>query len=750
MTLPKELSGAEAQFTACLLVYFRGNVHKITKEERDADSVDANLGLFNGKRFVFSETDKASNPAFVHFKVRCYGMKSQRLIPLRITANLPRAKLRKELLFSPVPPVPQYIRDVYSSLEVSSGDTRPRHAFESAHVLGGSLDGIANALQELARPETAPNLDPNLFVRALLYTYYMLGCTGSIRFSPKFEDGCFDGIIENALFLKSGGVYAAVETQVEAVPSIFLKYTGQLPKGRQAGAVYDQLYLVVKRIREAISRGAPYARSFFPETITVPEVKVQIRMDWKDRIFFNTPTWLYVAMKYILGPILDLAKRRGFSGIGVKWWDGDAQRIWNQFRTGESFYEADWTRQDQTELAQPLAFNLNAFIMFFDPSDVENYTIVKWFLRRLSEECVVHILQWPDGFWRAVVGMNFSGLLTTADTNTKFSIEGSVYYHLWKMKQARACGNVELADAIASTLKAHAQTVRMPLNQVDRHLASKALWHALFAGDDNIGCWSGILAKHCSLYELRTILITHWKVQVNFKSCSTSKSFLSRIDPSSGDLIKREWRPEGTNEVYERPEGIVFLKHCFVKRMYHGQEIVVPYRDTSEIWHRAGLSISDLNDRFLAIIRLHGLMQGCLGTNFGMYNFLAKFADTLRDKLRAEFSPISDYYEQLLRTTDPVERAELQILHDAQVDKYIDEKISMIDTGSNADLRAMRLNAIHGGYLHEEAHDIRKRPHYDELEEKMFSRSYIMQQFKWPYSRPYDGRSVPPNVIYGA
>jgi len=91
-----------------------------------------------------------------------------RLIPVNPKPLDNGVTIRKPFIMTAPPPTPAYVRDLYVDYFEQTGDKRPLEEYDGSWITGGTFEGAATALGELAVSNITPKEDPNVIIKAAI------------------------------------------------------------------------------------------------------------------------------------------------------------------------------------------------------------------------------------------------------------------------------------------------------------------------------------------------------------------------------------------------------------------------------------------------------------------------------------------------------------------------------------------------------------------------------------------------------
>jgi len=681
------VSGATAQFNAILQCHFRCKLEKAQFMERDT-----NGRLQRRTKWVFHPWTKVDgNPAYEWLRARSRLIRGPRLIPLLVTCEYSGVILRKEIAINSPKPLPVYVAEMYKKYVERYSKPEVQEAYDKSRLTGGSIDGVANALGQIASPHSAPNIPPKLWYLAMLLWHHIHGWTPKRTAAPpKFHRGCYVNL--DIPSNTSGGLYFTTSTSMD-IPGYRVKFCGNVHKGGQFLFVCKILDQLNEKLRQAYRSGyRGFNRDLYPTVTILPEVKVEGKGPGvdpnKNRIFFNPPMWLYVLMKHMFQGIIKFTSSRGFSGIGVKWGNGYAQRLYDAFKGMQYFFDGDKTNQDISVLGQLFSVLVACRVLYVDPNiDPESYWIWRHHLEFIVDLCCCKIIQWPDEMWRVMSGLNASGFYDTTDVNTVYCGAAWICWILTLIISEKVSDEHKrrLSMVLFLYVKAGAAETEDEANSY----LEKVEIVANFSGDDEI--WARKLDLSCvDARDYVRFVKENLKGLIKWKNSHITDQFLSEFDAQKGEVIMHDWvTPDG--EVVKKPRGLQFLKMYFAETpLPRTSEMgVVPVRSTNEFYHRVGMTATNLTNPAMELARLHGLMYSTGGTNEVTYDLLAGMANIL---LELEPTAIEELLD--MKQDDP-------------------ELIRLQD-----DMKFRGFGLMH-------SHDFRKRPDWYKLRDDILNSTYM-------------------------
>jgi len=678
------MSGADAQLLAILMCYYRAKAHRVQSYTRITYD------------FVPWNEVTSLKPEIEWLTLRARLIESRRLIPVFLYPKDKKAVIRKnEVFLLPAKP-PTYMDKVLKTYVDQTGDMNPVKSLEGLRISGSTVDGVANALGELARDAEPLTIEGKEFIHSLFIMHRIHGWHVRHKLKPpRFRPGCYTKITFPPR--TGAGIDPHVETQIQ-LPGITLKITGHGKKNEMRVGAENRMDSINRNLRMLFRAGK---RGYYPEVyaklIISVEYKVELRKDDKTRIFFNMPLDWQLMVKHIFVRVFERRKHRGMNGIGLRWWGGDAQRLYAQFEHLKNLIESDLTRQDQTERAGLLAWHVLSNIIWFEEDDSEEFFILRHHIQKITEDSYVKIIQFPDDFWRVVTGMNSSGRYDTGMVNTEYCIAGLIEFLIHTHHNS---SNPQYKRDSQIAINTWIQAVDASSPEAADAVIRESMLLAVFAGDD---CVIGIddrLISEFNFYTYREYMQTKRRLIIKLKNCNETDTMLSKFTLKDGKVEMRQWKPRDTDEVLDKAHGIQFLKHYFVlqKCPLDGGAYVVPFRDAADHWHRALRSTTNIEDKRIQLARLHGLMLGALGTNPALYNYHYKIADIL-----------------------------------LSLDPKLEENMENLDPTETNEIFRMKMRSIHGGILDNEAFDFKTRPSFDRMRKVLWEHTWEAAALKQTY-----------------
>jgi len=343
----------------------------------------------------------------------------------------------------------------------------------------------------------------------------------------------------------------------------------------------------------------------------------------KNRIFFNGPTWYFLLEKYLIAPVFEMVKKRGMNGLGVSWGQGDAQRMANDAEDFEDHEDGDIRKLDMHELAQEMGVVMATWIMYYEDDNSEEYFLVRQFFLFMITSGFAKLICWPDGFYRVVSGMNFSGDFKTALLNTEYCGNVNVCFQIRSALEAQ---DVSVQEKILRNLWNLVRVGQQRTEEAGKTMLKLVEYISKFAGDDFLADHKNGMKEHLGIIRFGKYAKEKFSLEVKVSDSNECKTFTTK-DRSDGTIRLEKHNVFGKDVL--KPSGPVFLKHYFVERSWGDTKLVVPYRPTAESWYRGGKTVTDTNNKLVMLYRLHGLMLNSLGTNYITYLFFNSLADKL-------------------------------------------------------------------------------------------------------------------------
>jgi len=383
-----------------------------------------------------------------------------------------------------------------------------------------------------------------------------------------------------------------------------------------------------------------YRKELYPVFVNTVTQKYQVlsadelRDDpHKTRMFFINPMALYYKSSFLLGPITKLFRGRAGNCIGWSWPSGVAHYFYGMLKKFPWIYLMDWdiSKFDMSLKWLVLGFIQGVSILFFDRNS-KWYALLKNYISHEVDMDVIKFVQWMDDLWRLVIGQNFSGKYTTSHSNTEYSL---ICIITWLLDSADA--HLEdaslLYDCVVKLLEWH----------FDDASTFPPLGVLLF-GDDGL-FWNSIQKlSYLNLDSWMTFMKSNFNMEIKPSNCGEYSTLLSRVD-ITGRYVLKEWRFRG--ELRNIPEGPVFLKRRFILRKYLSGYRCVPFRSVDDYYARAAKTISMMIENpYLELCRIHGLMFDSMGTNPFAYSFLSILRNNVSTYIRVKY-PHDDWPENL-------------------------------------------------------------------------------------------------------
>jgi len=617
-------------------------------------------------------------------------------------------------------PTPNYINALYDMVEDATGDKEIKEIFNDSWLSGGTEEGVSNALGELCRTETHLEVDnPKLFIastilNAQLDGWHNEGNLDHLLPPPKFGPMCYEMV--EVPKDKAAGMTVAIVEQSNPLPGIVIHYSNVTKKGIQHQLAADTCHRIDNIIRHRYRSGIMTIDvSIYPANIVVPEIKVEATRDkTKNRVFYNVPMFSFLIEKYILEPIFNFIRGRGQDGIGIKWWSGDAQRIYNQVKNNYQYFaETDLSRQDQTEKAIELVHQIASLIMFFRPGrteeEKENYHLLRHHLYYICYTSAIKIIQWPDGHWRLVPGTMSSGRYITGLINTR------VARNIWNYNALKQSLTLEprLRNQILESFHVQILSSREMDSEIAHNILKNSKIFLIVGGDNYLYGSSAELQDYVNLATLYDTATREFKKTIKWKNCNESTQLTTPIDPSTGLPRDYPWNsPDGTED-FAKPLGPNFFKHYFVKRwLDDGTQVIVPYRDKRDYYYRIGRATADVDNPIVQLARIHGLMLGSMGANEHLYKLLETFADKL-----------------------------------IQLSPNIEEEIKTLDIEKHPVLKELKQKIMYSGIGIISGNDFLTRPKFSTMSSKLISNTLYHQKKGNYYFVPVENRTLLPHPL---
>jgi len=577
-------------------------------------------------------------------------IESKRLIPVsvkRITGNadVPRGGdiQAREI------PTPEYVKDIYKKVEEETGDPRPFESFSGARVTGSTVVGITNALGELQRDEMFCASDFTSIARAVHLMRRIQGQLKNPIQCPKYTK---EEIMNISVPVNTGSGVRMVEHEDFDFNGYKFSQSCRGKKSEVELSAKLEFIDIIKQLTDKWNRGdLTYDPEVFGIMISVLKAKCEAKGPLddfsKNRIFYIVSLLEYLMSKYILEPVQKISQRRGLNGIGVKWWNGDSQRLWNQLKKMIEIGAWDVSRFDQSQLPDVLGLVFSSWILCFKKEDTLEYFITKQLLTFMTDQMMVKVVEWPDGNWRLSFGYLLSGHQNTSSGVTENHIVSYLDFLIHLLMNDSVPSKVK--DMIFETLDAWVEAAEKTDLEEIVELEKKTHFTAIMQGDNGImASKNKDIAEYINLTRYKQFMEEKYHMIIKWKNCDVDTTLLTEVD-ASGNYILYDWiDPEGVK--HSKPRGIEFLKHRFLKLEIDGNDVVVPFRQTQDFWYRAGTTATVISNPLVLLFRCSGLLINSNGTNPFVYRFIEAFMVALIEMLPT-ISP--DYSkEKLLEKKD--------------------------------------------------------------------------------------------------
>lgn len=398
-----------------------------------------------------------------------------------------------------------------------------------------------------------------------------------------------------------------------------------------------------------------YVHSVYPVEAAVLVRKPEIKgpgEDPKPRIIVVVAFYILLLAKKYFGPVFQHLYRRNGISLGLKWFGGDAERIWQEVKDCFKHEDYDVSSFDHNLMAIVLALLAASYIQCYRqpiPGVFEeelDYYILKHHLSYLTNCQIVKLCQWFDNNWRVVIGMMFSGSYETSMHDTRYHQLVIICWILDIIRRARADGKEHLVVAAVNVLKKWVARGD-PHSMEDRLLRVIISWFGF--GDDGLlhnrvvpetqanpeeGFeWFGVrafadFARRGFNFVIKEVHKTN-----------TCDQFHTPVDDEGRLMTKDVVAPNG--DLVVKPIGVNFLKHCFVKIQpteKHGvippdergeSFVTFPYRNASDyIWRPRESATGNYNP-----LLLQCKTNGVLLSSMGLHEDFSKFCRAYNKKI---------------------------------------------------------------------------------------------------------------------
>jgi len=657
--VPPGVSELDAQLFVLYDTYQRAKLDMIYDE------------LTGERKLIFRSYESRELPQKKVLQFRCSLVKSPSCVPLLITSKDGSAVPRAQEVLNDIPRTPDYVMELYSTYVARTADPKPFTSFENSRLRGSGIEGISSAYGEMARLRQSPLVDKHLAMMALDLCYRVQGFEPGIRFPPPaYYSGCFEQIDFDPK--TSGGVKMTHPYTFEEHGRKF-NFSNNPKKGASRHSDYPLLDEMSRKLWEKFkARDFSFSDSIYRPHIYIPKVKVESAGPgddpYKNRIFMIPEFWKFALDKFVQHANSKYSKRKGMNGQGLSWQSGDAQRLANQLYDFPYIADYDFSRYDQSLLFMLLCIIMGYQWMYTEAPDQAidwNFDqFCTWHhMTKLINDLAAKKIQFPDEYWRLIIGMMMSGDYATAFINQNYHLMVVIYCDLLKGKQLASQYGANLVPGTSYSGFSIAKMVKMNYEFLIKTIHArtneeainyfKHVWlYPIGAGDDGMRAIRyPELVPYFGLKMLKVQADESFGMLIKYANCNECDTFISQLD-EEGNIRTRVWiDPDG--ESHNKPHGPVFLKRYFILTRHEGELVCVPFRKTDDIWYRLGRTPTDVRNPLMMLIRIHGLMLDSLGTNPWMYNFLSEMADILLEmfpglELQAEDIP-EDFLERKFR-----------------------------------------------------------------------------------------------------
>lgn len=423
-------------------------------------------------------------------------------------------------------------------------------------------------------------------------------------------------------------------------------------------------------------------RTYHPELydppISNPSLKRELKgfsEEDKARIIIVVNYLLLKISKKCIGPSFEEMKRKGGIGIGLRWFDGDAQRIYNELRDALLLYDYDISAFDRSLLALVLGLLMASYANdFHEPTteaERERKFVFEHHLQYLVNSTLIKVAQWFDGAWRVITGMMFSGSYETSMHDTLYQCVVITCWLIQILRTARERGDWKTYEAVRQTMLVWFHKYKSHAESAQYHVA-KALLSWLGFGDDGLcglreiavkpaplptgehfppftyGPDQGLFDKF-GLVSCKDYFKECFFLEMKAPNCHTTFKLTSSLNKDGTILRKPAMGFDG--KMYDKPEGVSFLKHVFVcfqpkqdGKPYHlapvyyedhkpsDDYIIMPYREVADYSWRLAKAPQGLQNPLYVVVRAHAILASTYGMHPKFTSFVKEFVEEYMKK----------------------------------------------------------------------------------------------------------------------